>query len=141
MPPKKISAVVKIALDAGKASPMAVGKALAPRGVDLGAFMTAYNAQTANQRGEVIPAEVTVFEDRSFTFRLRTPPTATLLARAAGIPKRAERPNGAPLAWISRAQLRSVAERKLPDLNAYDLDSAERVVAGTAHSMGIGIRD
>ena len=141
MPPKKINAVVKIALDAGKASPMEVGKALAPRGVDLGAFMTAYNAQTAHQRGEVIPAEVTVYDDRSFTFRLKTPPTAHLLARAAGIPKGAERPNGAPVAWISRAQLRSVAERKLPDLNAYDVESAERVVAGTAHSMGIGIRD
>jgi large subunit ribosomal protein L11 len=141
MPPKKVSAVVKIALDAGKASPMAVGKALAPRGVDLGAFMTAYNAQTTGQRGEVIPAEVTVFDDRSFTFRLRTPPTALLLARAAGIPKGAQQPNGAPVAWITRAQLRSVAERKLPDLNAYDLDGAERVVAGTAHSMGIGIRD
>jgi large subunit ribosomal protein L11 len=141
MPPKKITAVVKIALDAGKASPMVVGKALAPRGVDLGAFMAAYNAQTAGQRGEVIPAEVTVYEDRSFTFRLRTPPTALLLARAAGIPKGAQQPNGAPVAWISRGQLRSVAERKLPDLNAYDLDGAERVVAGTAHSMGIGIRD
>lgn len=141
MPPKKVAAVVKIALDAGKASPVDVGKALAPRGVDLGAFMTAYNAQTAAQRGEVIPAEVTIYEDRSFTFRLKTPPTAILLARAAGVPKGAERPNGAPMAWITRAQLRSVAERKLPDLNAYDLDGAERVVAGTAHSMGIGIRD
>jgi large subunit ribosomal protein L11 len=141
MPPKKVSAVVKIALDAGQASPIAVGKALAPRGVDLGAFMTAYNAQTAGQRGDVIPAEVTVYDDRSFTFRLRTPPTAMLLARAAGIRKGAQQPNGAPVAWISRAQLRSVAERKLPDLNAYDLDGAERVVAGTAHSMGIGIRD
>jgi large subunit ribosomal protein L11 len=141
MPPRKIAAVVKIALDAGKASPMAVGKALAPRGVDLGAFMTAYNAQTAARRGDVIPAEVTVYDDRSFTFRLKTPPTAALLARAAGIPKGAQQPNGAPVAWISRAQLRSVAERKLPDLNAYDLDGAERVVAGTAHSMGIGIRD
>jgi large subunit ribosomal protein L11 len=141
MPAKKIIAVVKIALDAGKASPMAVGKALAPRGVDLGVFMTAYNAQTAAQRGEVIPAEVTVYDDRSFTLRLRTPPTALLLARAAGIPKGAQQPNGAPVAWISRAQLRSVAERKLPDLNAYDLDGAERVVVGTAHSMGIGIRD
>jgi large subunit ribosomal protein L11 len=141
MPPKKTTAVVKLALDAGKASPIAVGKALAPGGVNLGAFMTAYNAQTANQRGKVIPAEVTVYEDRSFTFRLKTPPTATLLARAAGIPKGAERPNGAPLAWITRAQLRSVAERKLPDLTAYDLDGAERVVAGTAQSMGIGIRD
>jgi large subunit ribosomal protein L11 len=141
MPPRKITAVVKLALDAGKASPMAVGKALAPRGVDLAAFMTAYNAQTAAQRGEVIPAEVTVYDDRSFTLRLKTPPTAVLLARAAGIPKGAQQPNGTPVAWISRAQLRSVAERKLPDLNAYDLDGAERVVAGTAHSMGIGIRD
>lgn len=141
MPPKKINAVVKIALHAGKASPMAVGKALAPRGVDPGAFTTAYNAQTASQRGEVIPAEVTVYEDRSFIFKLKTPPTAALLARAAGIPKGAEGPNGAPVAWVTRAQLRAVAEKKLPDLNAYDLDSAERVVAGTAHSMGIGIRD
>jgi large subunit ribosomal protein L11 len=141
MPPKKINAVIKIALEAGKASPMAVGKALAPRGIDLGAFMTAYNSQTAAQRGEVIPAEVTIYDDRSFTFRLKTPPTAVLLARAAGIPKGAQQPNGAPVAWISRAQLRSVAERKLPDLNAYDVEGAERVVAGTAHSMGIGIRD
>jgi large subunit ribosomal protein L11 len=141
MPPRKVTAVVKLALDAGQASPIAVGKALAPRGVDQGAFMTAHNAQTAGQRGEVIPAEVMVYDDRSFTFRLKTPPTAALLARAAGIPKGAQQPNGAPGAWISRAQLRSVAERKLPDLNAYDVDGAERVVAGTAHSMGIGIRD
>jgi large subunit ribosomal protein L11 len=141
MPPKKVAAVVRIALDAGKASPVDVGKALAPRGVDLGSFVTAYNAQTAAQRGEVIPAEVTIYEDRSFTFRLKTPPTALLLARAAGVSKGADRPNGAPLAWITRSQLRDVAQRKLPDLNAYDLDGAERVVAGTAHSMGIGIRD
>lgn len=104
-------------------------------------FIRAYNESTAGQRGDIVPAEITIFEDRSFTFRLRTPPTAALLARAAGVPGGATRPNGAPIGWLSRQALREIAARKLPDLNANDLEAAERIVAGTARSMGLGIRE
>ncbi len=141
MPPKKVTAVVRVELDAGTASPVSVGKALGPRGINMAEFIRVYNESTAGQRGDVVPAEVTIFEDRSFTFRLRTPPTASLLARAAGVAKGATKPNGAPIGWLSRQALRDIAARKLPDLNANDLDAAERIVAGTARSMGLGIRE
>jgi large subunit ribosomal protein L11 len=141
MPAKKVRATVKVELDAGQASPTSVGKALGPRGINMLEFIRAYNEATRGQRGELVPAEITIFQDRSFTFRLRTPPTASLLARAAGVPKGATKPNGAPIGWVTRAAVREIAARKLPDLNAYDLEAAERIVAGTARSMGLGVRD
>ena len=141
MPPKQVLAIVKVELDAGQASPASVGKSLGPRGINLQEFIRAYNDATAGRRGDVVPAEITIYGDRSFTFRLRTPPTASLLAKAAGVPKGATKPNGAPIGWVSRTAVREIAARKLPDLNAYDLEAAERIVAGTARSMGLGIRD
>jgi large subunit ribosomal protein L11 len=138
---RNVTAMVKVDLDAGEASPTSVGKALGPRGINMLEFLKAYNAATAAQRGTIVPAVITIFDDRSFTFVTKTPPTASLLARAAGIDRGAGHPNGAPIAWISRGQLREVATTKLPDLNANDLGAAERIVAGTARSMGIGIRD
>jgi large subunit ribosomal protein L11 len=141
MPPRKAIRRLTLNLAAGESSITDIGKALGPTGVNLGEFRKQYDATTAGQRGHVVPAEVTVYDDRSFSFRAKTPLTASLLRQAAGLDKGAERPNGAPVGWISRRQLRDVATIKLPDLNAIDLDAAERVVAGTARSMGIGVRD
>ena len=141
MPPKKIVSVVRVELQARQASPMDSGRALGTHGINLGQFMAAYNDRTAQQRGHIVPVDVTVYEDRSFTIATRTPATKSLLLRAAGLEKGAGTPNGAPIAWISRDRLREVAQVKLPDLNANDLAAAERIVAGTARSMGIGVRD
>lgn len=132
---------IRMQLSAGAANPAKVGQALGPLGVNLMEFVRAYNAQTEMQRGTIIPADITVYEDRSFSFRVRTPPTSVLLAQMAGIEKGSAHPNGAAAGWIDRGQLREIARQKLPDLNAIDLDGAERVVAGTARSMGIGVRD
>jgi large subunit ribosomal protein L11 len=142
MPPKSVTAVVKLELDAGAASVTTVGKALGARGINLGEFMRAYNEATAGRRGTVVPAHVTIYEDRSFAFVTRTPPTAKLLAKAAGVEKGSARPgNGTgPVGWVSAAQLREIARVKLPDLNTEDLDAAERMVAGTARQMGIAVR-
>jgi large subunit ribosomal protein L11 len=141
MPPRKVTRVLTINLEAGQASVTEVGKALGPTGVNIQEFRKQYDAATTGNRGHVVPAEVTVYEDRSFSFRVKTPLTASLLRAAAGLAKGAEKPNGAPVGWISRAQLREVATLKLPDLNAIDLDGAERIIAGTARSMGIAVRD
>jgi large subunit ribosomal protein L11 len=138
MPPRKrVVATVRLQLDAGEASPGKVGQSLGAHGINIVAFMTAYNAATAAQRGMVVPAVVTVYEDRSFDLQLRTPPTSALLARAAGLPKGSGRPGDGPVAKLARDQLREIARTKLPDLNTADLDAAERIVAGTARSMGI----
>jgi large subunit ribosomal protein L11 len=140
MPPRKVIATVKLDLDAAQASPITVGKALGARGINMPEFIKAYNAATAAHRGDVIPAVVTVFDDRSFAFETRTPPTAGLLARAAGIVKGSARPHDTPAGSISEGQLRDVARRKLPDLNTDDLEVALRIVAGTARQMGIAVR-
>jgi large subunit ribosomal protein L11 len=140
MPPRKVTASVKLDLEAGGASPITVGKALGARGINMPEFIKAYNAATIADRGDVIPAVVTVFDDRSFTFETRTPPTALLLARAAGVPKGSATPGNGPVGTITASQLREVARRKLPDLNTDELDAAERIVAGTARQMGIAIR-
>jgi large subunit ribosomal protein L11 len=140
MPPaRKVAATVSIQLDAGQASLAKAGQALGPHGVDIVEVVRQYNAATEAQRGEVVPAVITVYEDRSFSLVLRTPPTAALLRRAAGLDKGAASPNGSPVATVTREQLREVARRKLPDLNTADLDAAERIVAGTARSMGIAV--
>jgi large subunit ribosomal protein L11 len=138
MAKKKVLAVVKIQIPAGQATPAPpVGTALGPHGVAIMDFCKEYNARTEAQRGTIIPVEITVFEDRSFSFITKTPPTSVLLREAAGLSKAAENPGREEVGSITDAQLTSIAETKLPDLNANDLDAAKAQVAGTARSMGI----
>jgi large subunit ribosomal protein L11 len=140
MPPrrKKVLAVVKIQIPAGQATPAPpVGTALGPHGVAIMDFCKAYNAATENQRGTIVPVEITVYEDRSFTFVLKTPPTPVLLRQAAGLDKAATNPGRETVGKITDAQLTEIAEVKMPDLNAYDIEAAKLQVAGTARSMGI----
>ncbi len=141
MAKKRISAIVKIQLPAGAATPAPpVGTALGPHGVQTMEFCKQYNAATENQRGSVIPVEISIFEDRSFTFVLKTPPTPVLLRQAAGIEKGATSPGKESPGTISDAQLSEIAEVKMPDLNANDLEAARKQVAGTARSMGISVK-
>src|ERR687897_1966233 len=143
MPPKKkIAALVKVQLNAGAATPAPpVGPALGPHGVNIMEFCKAYNAATEAQRGQVVPVEISVYEDRSFTFVTKTPPAARLLLAAAGVEKGSGEPHRTKVATVTRDQVREIAQTKLPDLNATDLDHAERIIAGTARSMGITVRD
>lgn len=139
---KKVSAIVKLALPAGKANPAPpVGPALGQHGVNIMMFCKEYNARTADQAGMIIPAEITIFEDRSFTFILKTPPASVLLTQAAGIPKGSGKPNLEKVGSISRDKLREIAEVKKVDLNANDIDAAMKIIAGTARNMGITIND
>lgn len=139
---KKIVAVVKLQINAGKANPAPpVGPALGQHGVNIMQFCKDYNARTQGQIGMVIPVEVTIFADRSFTFVTKTPPAKDLLLKAAGVPRGSARPSTDKVASITRAQLREVAELKMPDLNAMDVEGAMRMIEGTARSMGITIRD
>jgi large subunit ribosomal protein L11 len=140
MAKKKLAAIVKIQIPAGQATPAPpVGTALGPHGINIMDFCKAYNAATENQRGMVIPAEISIFEDRSFTFVTKTPPTPFLLRQAAGIEKGASNPRTDKAGQVTSAQVRQIAETKMPDLNAIDLDGAIAQVAGTARSMGIQI--
>jgi large subunit ribosomal protein L11 len=133
---------VKIQIQAGAATPAPpVGTALGPHGINIMDFCKAYNASTESQRGTVIPAEITIYEDRSFTFITKTPPTPVLLRQAAGIDKGANAPKRETVARVTRAQLREIAQTKMPDLNAIDIDGAVAQVAGTARSMGIEVTD
>jgi large subunit ribosomal protein L11 len=143
MPPKKkLVKTFTLALKAGMATPAPpVGPALGQHGVNIMEFCKAYNAQTESQRGDVVPAQISVYEDRSFTFVLKTPPAAELLKKAAGVPKGSGVPQKDKVGAVSRAQVREIAERKMADLNANDLDNAERIIAGTARSMGITVKD
>jgi large subunit ribosomal protein L11 len=142
MAKKKLAAVVKIQINAGQATPAPpVGTALGPHGINIMDFCKAYNAATENQRGLVIPAEISIFEDRSFTFVTKTPPTPFLLRQAAGVEKGAQNARLEKVGRVSRDQVRQIAETKMPDLNAIDLDGAIAQVAGTARSMGIEIGD
>jgi large subunit ribosomal protein L11 len=137
---KKIKAVVKIQIQGGKANPAPpVGTALGPQGINLMQFCKEYNARTSNQVGQIVPVEVTVFQDGSFTFVLKTPPAADLLKRAAGVKGGSAVPNRDKIGKITQAQLREIAEVKMKDLNARDIDSAMKIVAGTARSMGLVI--
>jgi len=139
---KKIIGYVKLHVPAGKANPAPpVGPALGQHGVNIMEFCKAFNERTAGQVGDIIPIEMTVYADRSFTFVCRTPPAASLLKRAAGIEKGSATPHTTKVAEISREQVRQIAERKLEDLNARDLEAATRIVEGTARSMGIKIVD
>ena len=138
MPPKKkVAALVKVALQAGAATPAPpVGTALGPHGVNIMEFVKAYNAQTESQRGNVIPVEITIYEDRTFTFITKTPPASELIKKAAGV----EKGSGNQLERVGKLtkdQVREIAETKLPDLNANDVEAAMKVVEGTARSMGI----
>jgi len=139
---KKVTAVVKLQLPAGKATPAPpVGPALGATGINIMAFCKDYNEKTASQVGTVIPVEITVYGDRSFTYILKTPPAADLLRKAAGIPKGSGTVGKTTAGSITRAQLRQLAETKMPDLNANDVEAAEKIIAGTARSMGITIKD
>ena len=142
MAKKKVAAIVRIQIEAGAATPAPpVGTALGPHGIQIMDFCKAYNAATENQRGMVIPAEITVYEDRSFTFVTKTPPTPFLIRQAAGVEKGSNSPRTTKVGSISRAQLQQIAETKMPDLNAVDLEGALAQVSGTARSMGIEITD
>lgn len=135
---KKIKAVVRLQIEAGKANPAPpVGPALAPHGINLMAFCKEYNARTSSKMGEIIPADITIFSDGSFTFVLKTPPTAVLLRKAAGVDKGSSEPNRDKVGKVSRAQVREIAQIKMPDLNAVDIDGAMRQIEGTARNMGI----
>jgi large subunit ribosomal protein L11 len=141
MAKRRVAAVVKIQIPAGAATPAPpVGTALGPHGVNIMEFCKQYNAQTESQRGTVIPAEITVFEDRSFTFVTKTPPTPVLLRAAAGLEKGSTAPGREAAGTISDAELTEIATTKLPDLNANDLDAAKSQVTGTARSMGISVK-
>ncbi|MEX2279468.1 MAG: 50S ribosomal protein L11 [Acidimicrobiia bacterium] len=135
---RRLAAVVKMQLPAGQATPAPpVGTALGPHGVNLMDFVKAYNDATANQRGQIIPVEISIFEDRSFEFVLKTPPAAALLRQAARIDKGSAVPHLEKVGKVTRAQVKEIAEIKMPDLNAIDIDGAMKIVEGTARSMGI----
>ena len=143
MPPKKkLAAVVKLQIKAGMATPAPpVGPALGQHGVNIMEFCKSYNAATESQRGDVVPVEISVYEDRSFTFVTKTPPAATLILKAAGVEKGSNEPHKTKVAKITREQVREIAKTKLPDLNANDVDAAEKIIAGTARSMGVSVVD
>jgi large subunit ribosomal protein L11 len=135
---KKLKAVVRVQVEGGKANPAPpIGPALAPHGINLMSFCKEYNARTANKVGEIIPAEVTIYTDGSFTFELKTPPTPVLLRKAAGIEKGSAEPNRTKVGKVTSAQIREIAEIKMKDLNALDLEGAMRQIEGTARNMGI----
>lgn len=143
MPPKKkkVAALVKVQLQAGQATPAPpVGTALGPHGVNIMDFCKQYNAATESQRGNVVPVEITIYEDRSFTFITKTPPAAQLILKAAGVEKGSGEPHKTKVGSVTRDQIREIATTKMPDLNANDLDAAEKIVAGTARSMGIEVK-
>ncbi len=144
MPPKKkkLSAVIKLQIKAGAATPAPpVGPALGQHGVNIMEFCKAYNAATEAQRGDIVPVEISVYEDRSFTFVTKTPPAARLLLKAAGVDKGSGEAHKTKVATVTREQVRAIAETKKEDLNANDLDQAEKIIAGTARSMGITVKD
>jgi len=141
MPPKKkLSAIIKLQIKAGAATPAPpVGPALGQHGVNIMEFCKQYNAATESQRGDIVPVEISVYEDRSFTFVTKTPPAARLILKAAGVEKGSGEPHKTKVARVTRAQVRDIAQSKLDDLNANDLDAAEKIIAGTARSMGITV--
>ncbi|HEX8769795.1 MAG TPA: 50S ribosomal protein L11 [Acidimicrobiales bacterium] len=137
---RRVAAIVKIQIPAGAATPAPpVGTALGPHGLNIMDFCRQYNAATESQRGTIIPAEITIFEDRSFTFVTKTPPTPVLIKAAASLDKGSETPGRTGAGSITDAQLTSIAETKMPDLNANDIEAAKRQVTGTARSMGITV--
>lgn len=139
---KKVVAMIKLALPAGKANPAPpVGPALGQHGVNIMAFCKEYNAKTSNQPGMIIPVEISVFEDRSFTFVLKTPPASVLIKKAAGIERGSKEPNRNKVAQLTKAQLQEIAQTKMQDLNANDIEAAMKIIAGTARNMGVTVVD
>ena len=139
---KKVSAVVKLQIPAGKANPAPpVGSILGPHGVNIMGFCKEFNEKTKDQPGMIIPAEITIYEDRSFSFILKTPPAAVLLKKAAGLEKASDNPLRNKVGQVTRAQVQEIAELKMPDLNASDIESAMRIIEGSARSMGIVVVD
>ena len=143
MPPKKkIQALVKLQIQAGAATPAPpVGTALGPQGINIMEFCKQYNAATEAQRGTVIPVELTIYEDKSFTFVLKTPPASVLIKQKIGLEKGSGEPNRNKVGTITRDKVREIAEIKLKDLNANDIDAAMKIIEGTAHSMGVNVSD
>lgn len=144
MPPKKkkVAGLVKVQLPAGQATPAPpVGTALGPHGVNIMDFCKQYNAATEAQRGNIIPVEITIYEDRSFSFVTKTPPAPQLIKKAAGVDKGSSEPHKTKVGSINREQIREIAQTKMPDLNANSVEAAEKIVSGTARSMGINIAD
>ena len=139
---KKLKAIVRLQIEAGKANPAPpIGPALAGHGINIMAFCKEYNARTSNRQGEVLPAEITVYTDNSFTFVLKTSPAAVLLRKAAGVPKGSSVPNKDKVGKVTRKQVREIAELKMKDLNAIDIEGAMKQVEGTARSMGLNVID
>ncbi len=137
---KKITAVIKLQIAAGKATPAPpVGSTLGPYGINMMEFIKGYNEKTAAMIGTVVPVEITIFEDRSFTFITKTPPAPELIKKAAGLPKGSGKPNKEKVGTLTQEQLRQIAETKMPDLNANDIEAAMKIIAGTARSMGVDI--
>ena len=139
MPPKKkVAGLIKLQIQAGSATPAPpVGPALGQHGVNIMEFVKAYNDATADMRGNVVPVEITVFEDRSFTFITKTPPAAELIKKAAGVKKASGEPHKTKVGSLTKDQLKEIAETKMPDLNAHDIDAAMKIISGTARQMGI----
>ncbi|MFW6204977.1 MAG: 50S ribosomal protein L11 [Actinomycetota bacterium] len=143
MPPKKkVAGLIKLQIQAGAATPAPpVGPALGQHGVNIMEFCKAYNAATESQRGDIVPVEITVYEDRSFTFVTKTPPAAKLILKAAGVEKGSPEPHRQKIGSVTREQIRQIAEQKMPDLNTPSVDNAERIIAGTARQMGIAVEE
>ncbi|MFV8402202.1 50S ribosomal protein L11 [Dermabacter hominis] len=139
-PKKKVASIIKLQIQAGQATPAPpIGPALGAAGVNIVEFTKAYNAATENQRGNIVPVEITVYEDRSFTFITKTPPAARLLLKAAGLDKGSPVPHTQKVGKVTMEQVKEIAQTKMPDLNANDIDAAAKIVAGTARSMGITV--
>lgn len=137
---KKLKAIVRLQIEAGKANPAPpIGPALAGHGINIMAFCKEYNARTSNRPGEILPAEISVFQDGSFTFVLKTPPAAVLLCKAAGVPKGSGIPNREKVGQVTRAQVREIAQLKMKDLNALNIEGAMKQIEGTARNMGITV--
>lgn len=139
---KKVKAVVKLQLEAGKATPgPPVGSSLGPHGINIAGFVKEFNDKTAQQAGFIIPVVITIYEDRSFTFELKTPPAAVLIKKAIGLDKGSAKPNKTKVGKITKDQIRKIAEQKMPDLNAESIESAMSMIAGAARSMGVEVVD
>ena len=139
---KKVKAVVKLQLEAGKATPgPPVGSSLGPHGINIAGFVKEFNDKTASQAGFIIPVVITIYEDRSFTFELKTPPAAVLIKKALGLDKGSAKPNKQKVGKITKEQIRKIAEQKMPDLNAASIESAMSMIAGAARSMGVEVVD
>ena len=139
---KKITAVIKLQINAGKATPAPpVGSTLGPYGINMMEFIKGYNAKTADMAGSIVPVVITIYDDRSFVFETKTPPASDLLKKAAGVPSGSGNPNTVKVGSITKAQLKEIAEKKLPDLNTNDVDAAMRIIEGTARLMGVTVQD